>query len=156
MTGRAIAYVWFAIVAGPCFGNYRAGFRFGRLGYELVEKRGLNALSRPGPICTFGNIVMPWTKHARSGRDLIRRAFDVANRIGDLTFAAYCRDELISNFLRWAIRSPRCNRKPRRLSRLRRRARFGLIVDIIIGQVGLIRTLRGLTPKFGCFNDEAV
>jgi len=34
------------------------------------------------------------------------------------------------------------------------KARFGLIVDIIIGQVGFIRTLRGLTPKFGCFNDE--
>ena len=33
-------------------------------------------------------------------------------------------------------------------------ARFGLIVDIIIVQVGLIRTFRGLTPKFGCFNDE--
>jgi hypothetical protein len=35
------------------------------------------------------------------------------------------------------------------------KARFGLIVDIIIGQVGFIRTLRGLTPKFGYFNDEA-
>ena len=34
----------------------------------------------------FGNIVMPWAKHARSGRDLIRRAFDVASRMGDLTF----------------------------------------------------------------------
>jgi predicted ATPase len=35
------AYVWFAIIAGPRFGNYKDGFRFGRLGYELVEKRGL-------------------------------------------------------------------------------------------------------------------
>src|SRR5262249_51354395 len=35
------AYVWFAIIAGPRFGNYDAGFRFGQLGYDLVEKRGL-------------------------------------------------------------------------------------------------------------------
>jgi len=34
---------------------------------------------------SFGNIVMPWAKHARTGRDLIRRAFDIANRMGDLT-----------------------------------------------------------------------
>ena len=30
--------------AGPHFGDYEAGFRFGQLGYELVEKRGLEAL----------------------------------------------------------------------------------------------------------------
>ena len=28
-------------IAGPHFGDYKAGFRFGQLGYELVEKRGL-------------------------------------------------------------------------------------------------------------------
>jgi hypothetical protein len=30
-----------------------------------------------------------------------------------------------------------------------RRARFGLAIDIVTPQLGLIRTLRGLTPKFG-------
>src|SRR6202043_3214097 len=39
--GSCVAYVWLGQVAGPHFGNYQAGFRFGRLGYELVEKRGL-------------------------------------------------------------------------------------------------------------------
>ncbi len=34
------------------------------------------------------------------------------------------------------------------------KARFGLVIDIITAQLGLIRTLRGLTPKFGSFNDE--
>src|SRR5260370_41445182 len=32
--------------------------------------------------------------------------------------------------------------------------RFGLVIDIITAQLGLIRTLRGLTPEFGSFNDE--
>ena len=35
------AYVMLATVAGPRFGDYQAGFRFGQLGYELVERRGL-------------------------------------------------------------------------------------------------------------------
>jgi hypothetical protein len=34
-----------------------------------------------------------------------------------------------------------------------KKARFGLIVDIIKVQVGLIRTLRALTPKFGSFDE---
>ena len=92
------AYVWFAIIAGPCFGNYRDGFRFGQLGYELVEKRGLTRY-QARTYMSFGNIVMPWAKHALGGRDLVRRAFDAAYRIGDLTFASYCCCELITNFL---------------------------------------------------------
>src|SRR5271154_1478697 len=32
-------------------------------------------------------------------------------------------------------------------------ARFGLVVDAITTQLALIRMLRGLTPKFGCFDD---
>src|SRR5262249_13610395 len=32
--------------------------------------------------------------------------------------------------------------------------RFILVIDCITAQLGLIRTLRGLTPRFGVFNDE--
>jgi PAS domain S-box-containing protein len=151
--GSCFAYVWFAIVAGPCFGNYKDGFRFGRLGYELVENCGLTRYQARTYMC-FGQIVMPWAKHARIGRDLIDRAFDIANRMGDLTFVAYCRDELISNFL--TVGDPLAEVQTEAESALEfvRKARFGLVVDIIIGQLGFIRTLRGLTPKFGCFNDE--
>jgi PAS domain S-box-containing protein len=103
---------------------------------------------------SFGNIVMPWAKHALAGRELVRRAFDIANRMGDLTFTAYCCDELISNFL--TVGDPLAEVQPEAENALAfvQKARFGLIVDIIIVQVGFIRTLRGLTPKFGCFNDE--
>ena len=41
---------------------------------------------------------MPWARHALEGRDLVRRAFDAAYRIGDLTFAAYSWTKLITNF----------------------------------------------------------
>ena len=57
--GSCFAYVWFAIIAGPCFGNYKDGFRFGRLGYELVEKRGLTRY-QARTYMSFGHIVMPW------------------------------------------------------------------------------------------------
>ena len=36
------------------------------------------------------------------------------------------------------------------------KARFGLVIDIITTQLALIRMLRGLTLKFGCFRRRAV
>jgi PAS domain S-box-containing protein len=147
-------YVWFAIVSGPCFRNYADGFRFGRLGFELIEKRGFARYQARTYMC-FANIVMPWARHARSGRDLIHRAFDVANQMGDLTFTAYCRDELISNFLTVGDPLAKVQREAEDALAFVRKTGFGLIIDIIRGQVGFIRTLRGLTPTFGCFDDDS-
>ena len=147
------AYVWFAIIAGPRFSNYKDGFRFGRLGYELVEKRGLKRY-QARTYMSFGNIVTPWAKHALGGRDLVRRAFDAAYRIGDLTFAAYSWNELITNFLTVGDSLAEVQPEAENGLAFARRARFGLVIDIITAQVQLIRTLRGLIPKFGCFNDE--
>jgi hypothetical protein len=31
-------------------------------------------------------------------------------------------------------------------------AKFGLVIDLVTAQLALIRTLRGLTPRFGCFD----
>src|SRR6516164_770675 len=40
-----VAYVCVGAIAGLIFGNYKAGFRFGRLGYDLVELRWLKRFS---------------------------------------------------------------------------------------------------------------
>src|SRR5215469_3468489 len=151
--GSCFAYVRFAIIAGPFFGNYRDGYRFGRVGYELVEKRGLTRY-QARTCMSFGNIVLPWAKHALGGRDLVRRAFDAAYRTGDLTFAAHCCCELVTNFL--TVGDPLAEVQPEAENALAfvQQARYGLMVNISIVQVGLIRTFRGLTPKFGCFNDD--
>src|SRR5260221_4649500 len=76
--GSCFAYVWLGIIAGPHFSNYKAGFRFGCLGYELVEKPGLNGF-QARTYAGFGYDVMPWTKHFRACRDLLRHTFEAAN-----------------------------------------------------------------------------
>ena len=151
--GSCFAYVWFAVIAGPRFGEYKDGFRFGRLGYELVEKRGLIRY-QARTYMSFGNMVIPWARHALEGRELARRAFDAAYRIGDLTFAAYSCTKLITNFL--TVGDPLAEVQPEAEKGLAfaKGVRFGLVVDLLIPQVGIIRTLRGLTPKFGSFDDE--
>ena len=150
--GSCFAYVWLGMILGPHFGDYRAGFRFGRLGYELVEKRGLHRYQARTYVA-FGNLVIPWTQHIQSGRDLVRRAFDAAINTGDLTFAAYCCNNLNTNLLATGDPLGDVQREAENGLEFARKARFGLVIDIITTQLGLIRTLRGGTPEFGSFDD---
>jgi PAS domain S-box-containing protein len=148
------AYVWLSMVAGERFGDYRtAVYRFGQLGYDLVERRGLTRF-QARTYMDFGYGVVPWTRHVRAGRDLLRRAFEAANMIGDLTYAAYCGDQLITCFLAAGDPLANAEREAERGLAFAQKARFGSVVDTIATQRGLIRTLRGLTPTFGSFDDE--
>jgi PAS domain S-box-containing protein len=151
--GSCFAYVWLGMILGPHFADYGAGFRFGRLGYELVEKRGLRRYQARAYM-SFGNLVMPWTRHIRTGRELVRRAFDAATKIGDLTFAAYSCNNLNTNLLACGDPLGDVQREAENGLEFARKAHFGLVIDIIAAQLGLIRTLRGLTPEFGSFNDQ--
>jgi PAS domain S-box-containing protein len=147
------AYVWFAIICGPRFNNYKDGFRFGQLGYELVEKRGLTRY-QARTYMSFGDIVVPWTKHVRSGRDLVRRAFETATRAGDLTFSAYSCNHLVTNLLAAGDHLAEVQREAENGLEFAKKISFGLVIDHITAQLRLIRTLRGLTPTFGTFDDE--
>jgi PAS domain S-box-containing protein len=148
-----IAYTYLGIIAGPRFGNYQAAYRFGQLGYDLVEGRGLTRF-RARIYMDFGNVVLPWTRHIRAGRDLVRRAFDAANKAGDLTYAAYCGNELNTNLLAAGDPLAEVEREAEHGLAFAQKARFGFVVDSIVPQLGLIRTLRGLTPTFGSFDGE--
>jgi PAS domain S-box-containing protein len=150
--GSCFGYVFFATFAGPRFGNYKDGFRFGQLGHDLVEKRGLRRYQARTYI-SFGNMVIPWAKHAGSGRDLIRRAFDTAYRMGDLTFAAYSWHALITNCLATGEPLADVHADADNGVAFARTAGFGMAVHLCSAQLGLVRTLRGLTPRFGCFDD---
>ena len=96
--GSCFAYIYLGMIAGERFGSYGIGVRLGQLGYDLVEKRGLRRF-QARTYLSLGDLVIPWTRHVRTARDLIHRAFDTANRIGDLTFAAYSCFSLNANLL---------------------------------------------------------
>jgi PAS domain S-box-containing protein len=150
------AYEWLgmslAMGAEPRLGDYDVGFSFGRLGYELVEQRGLRRF-QARTYMIFGNMVVPWMRHVRDGRTLVRRAFDAANQRGDY-YAAYCCNNLNTNLLAGGDPLVEVQREAEGGLEFAQKARFGFVIDIIATQLGLIRTLRGLTPKFGSFDDE--
>lgn len=150
--GSTVAYVWLGMIAGPHFGDYRSGFRFGQLGYALVEKQGLERF-KARTYLWFGQFVVPWTRHVTASRALFRRAFDAANIVGDLTVAAYSCNNLNTNLLAAGDALDQAQAEAESGLEFARHARFGFVADIIAPQLGLIRMLRGMTAEFGSLDD---
>ncbi|UVK41493.1 AAA family ATPase [Mesorhizobium sp. AR10] len=148
-----LAYEWLSMLAGPHFGDYRSAvYRFGQLGYDLTEGRGLTRF-QARTYMDFGGSVVPWTRHVRAGRDLVRRAFEAANKIGDLNYAAYCGKDLTTNLLTAGDPLAEAEREADHGLAFAQKMRFGLVVDCMSAQRALIRMLRGLTTTFGSFDD---
>ncbi len=147
------AYVWFGIVAGPRFGNYKDAFRFARLGLDMLEKRGLKRYEARTCFC-FASIIIPWTQHVRHSRSLLRHAFDIAYRTGDFTYAAYTFTQLVTNFLAVGDPLEEAQAQAEKGIKFAEAARVGLVVDIVKSDLQLIRSLRGLTSSFGSFNNQ--
>ena len=146
------AYTQLATVLGPHVGDYQTGFRFGQLGHELVERRGLRRFEAPTYL-QRGYLTV-WTRHVRAGRDLLRRGFDAANQIGDLTHAAYTCDRLNANMLAAGDPLVEVQREAEIGLGFAQKVRFDFAMELISPQLGLVRTLRGLTRKFGTFDDD--
>ncbi|MBV8640626.1 MAG: serine/threonine-protein kinase PknK, partial [Verrucomicrobia bacterium] len=72
--GSCLAYVELGWHAGPRFCDHQAAFRFGKVGLDLVEKRGLERF-RARVSQSFGYFINPRSRHLRAGLGLLRRSF---------------------------------------------------------------------------------
>ncbi|MGO4158742.1 AAA family ATPase [Cupriavidus sp. YAF13] len=147
-----LGYAWLGMILGPQSGDYEAAFRFGQLGLNLVEQRGLDRL-QARVYQVFGGHVMQWTRPLRTARSLVRRAFDVANQLGDRTFTSFARNNLITHLLACGDPLAEVQNEAEATIGFAREVRFALVVDRVAPQLQFARTLRGLTPTFGFFND---
>ncbi|MBV8215741.1 MAG: AAA family ATPase [Verrucomicrobia bacterium] len=150
--GSCVAYVQLGWFVGPRFGDYQAAFRFGKLGLDLVEKHGLERF-RARVSQNFGYFINPWSRHLRSSVELLRDSFVKAQQAGDLKYAVYGCDRLTTVLLAAGAPLVEVQAQAERAIEFARRAKFGYVVDIIVGQLRFIRTLRGLTPSLASFND---
>ena len=140
-------------VVGGRFGDYRAGFRFGQLGLDLVEKKGLDRF-KARVYFSCGAASIPWGRHVRAGTLLLRRALEIALQTGDQPHAAYAQSKLIANGLTSADSLAEVQRAAESALEFAKQTRFGGMVDIVTGQLGFIRNLRGLTLEFGSLDDD--
>ena len=153
--GSCVAYAFFGKIAGSQFGDFKGGVRLAQLGYELVEKRGLERF-QARTYLWFSQFTLTWIKHVKVSRPIIRRALETAAKVGDLTTVVYSFDNLNTNFLAAGDPLPETQRQAERGLALAERAQFGHMIDVMKAQLGVVRSLRGLTYEFGCFDDGQV
>jgi len=151
--GSCYAYGFLNIDVGARLGDYQAGFRFGQLSLDLIEKKGLDRF-KARVYFACGAAVIPWNRHVRAGLPLIRRSLETALETGDQTFTAYAHSNLVSNLLASGDPLEDIEREAESGLEFAQKTRFGLIVDVMTGQLRFVRTLRGLMPAFGSFCDD--
>ena len=145
-----IAYAQLGMLANH-FGQFDAGYRFGRLGCALVERPGLQRF-QARTFETFG-FGVPWTQHVRKGREYLLRGFDLASRIGEISYAGYAYGQLTTNYLMAGDPLIEAQEQAEHGLAFVRKVGFETIEGWILGQLGLIRSLRGLTTRLGSFDD---
>ena len=131
------AYTVVSTVLGLYFGDYKAAYRFGQLGLDLVEQPGMDRL-KARVYVAFGNLAIPSKRHVRTGRSLARHAFDTAQQAGDLTYAAFSCNFLLTELLAKGAPLAEVQREAEAGLDFARQARFGLVVALITAQLQLI------------------
>ena len=142
--GSCYAFASLNIVLGFRFDDYQTALRFGQVGCDLVEKRGLDRF-KTRVFANFGMFVVPWTQSMQEGRAMIRRGFDAAQASGDVTYAIYCSNSLIAHLLISGKPLDEVHREAELGMNFARSAGFGLFMKCTVGELRLIQELRGHT-----------
>jgi PAS domain S-box-containing protein len=145
----AVAYARFGMIVGLQFGEYERSYRVGQLAYELVEERALWRF-QAGVYLNFGNMVMPWRKHIRTCCELMDRAFDAAQKAGDLVYAGICFHLRVLNLP--TVGDPLAD-----IEREGDRARSREVqqgFEFLSAAIAVVRMLRGKTVRFGSLDHE--
>jgi PAS domain S-box-containing protein len=146
--GSCFSYVMLAQMAGPRFGDGSLGFRFGQLGYDLVEKRGL----RRYQACTYVAYAIytaRWVVNERFALTVIRRAFEVAHSNAELNFATLCGPVTTASLLFSGDPLADAEQSAHHGLSIAEKAHFPFAADMIVPQLALIRMLRGSPGSFG-------
>jgi transcriptional regulator with GAF, ATPase, and Fis domain/predicted ATPase len=147
------AFAHLAYQAAWFFDDFDRAFRFGQLGHELIERTGLRRFE--GVVCLhLSTLVMPWARHATECRPVIRRTFEVADDTGNRFLAAAGGNILLSNLLLAGDSLVEVAREAEVCLAFCRTGSYGDYVDTLRTQAALVRSLRGLTPRFGSLDDQ--
>jgi PAS domain S-box-containing protein len=146
-----VAYGYLGMHLGPFFGDYQQGFRFGRLGYDLMEKRKLVAYK--GKIeFTIGCFISFWVQPLIRGIGHLASGLKAAADVGDLNVASYCCDCLVSHKLLAGESLDRVYSESEKLLDFTNQTKFDPARQIITRARRFILAMQGLTAKLSSFS----
>lgn len=94
----SLAYCTLAMISGAFFEKYQEGYSFGRVAIDLAEKYPNSAI-RSSVYMSFGNMVSHWSRPWEECIPFIIKAINEGIKSGNLTWACYSSNLLISAIL---------------------------------------------------------
>jgi predicted ATPase/two-component sensor histidine kinase len=143
-SASALGYAYLGMVLGPMFKEYQAGYEFGRVALELVQRPEF-ARFKGRVSMTFAYHVLPYSEPLTSGRELLSQALHLAQEGGDVTYTGFSSCTMISSMLAAGDPLPASARRAEEALLLVQEIEFGLIADIVTTQLQTIRCFQGLT-----------
>lgn len=142
----ANAYVCLIQVLGARYGDFASSRAFGELALHLIGERGLRRY-QARVLHTYATFVVPWTQPARGAREVFGRAFEIATREGDHTFALYCgRNQATGMLFAGEFLEDVRQTVEGALARAKD-ANFRLVVDAVLAQRTLLSVLQDGEPR---------
>ena len=142
----AHAYALFGMLVGPYLGQYRQAYRFGKVGHDLTERRGLLEHEAGNAVC-FGYYTLFWTRHVKEGLAYLEAGLRAGAETGALRDASYCATNIISVLLACGDPLDEVERRSAEMLGFVRNANFGYVKDMILSQRRLVHRLRGRTSS---------
>jgi PAS domain S-box-containing protein len=144
-------YAWLGLFLGPVFHRYQDGYRFAKLAVDLVEKHGFIAYK--AKLYLAMGLVAFWTQPIQATIDFMRIAFDSGVASGDLTFACYNCNNILTVRLMGGDHLDEVWEESEKSLAFDRKVKFHDVADIIISQQRFIQNMRGRTMHFSTFSD---
>jgi predicted ATPase/signal transduction histidine kinase/CheY-like chemotaxis protein/predicted Ser/Thr protein kinase len=147
-----MGYGFLGMGLGRVFGKYDEAYRFGKLGCDLVEKRGLE-IYRARIEFIFGDTIAYWRHHLRGNLDYLYRSFAQTSRSGDVTFAGYCCNHIVIDLLLLGLPLKEVCRQSEQYLAYLRSIKFEAPAEAILGMQRFMKSVLGDTRHFGVFDD---
>ncbi len=134
------------------FHQYREGYRFVKLSYDVMAKHGFIAYEAKLYYCL--ELISVWVDGVPKAIDLVKKGFLAGVERGDLAIACYCCNHLVTLLLAQGAHLKEVYEEAERRLAFVRVARFQDVVDIICNMQRYVQNMRGLTRSFSAFDDD--
>ena len=143
--------VGLATILGPVFQRYIDGYHFGKLSCALVEKYGFHAYKAKAYLGM--EHLLLWIQPISKAIEFTRLAFHAAVETGDLSFASYSCEHLVTDLLLQGVHLDDVWRESQMGLEFHRTVKFRDVADMIVSQQRFIQNMRGQTAAFSTFSD---
>ncbi|MES0198591.1 AAA family ATPase [Mesorhizobium sp. M0011] len=138
----SVAYSALNMTLGSHFSDYATAYNLGQLACQLVDRRSDDRFKARVYSC-FAAFAMPWFKPLPICQPLMRQAFEIGRSMGDMAFAAYNSRNLITHLLVSGLPLSQVQIEADQALAFASTIQLGLPADRFLGQLSLIRNLRG-------------